>query len=169
MRSNVAATVPPYERWIPALPFIALGAISIVAGGLVAAVTAIAPTRHTSWTAAYLVLVVGVAQLGVGVGQALLAPKVPSSRLITAELLTWDVGNAGVIAGTLMNRVGLVDLGGTLLAISLVLFILGVRGHTGRSRWPLYLYRLLITIVLISIPIGLILSRNTQQVSRRAR
>jgi hypothetical protein len=160
MRYNDAATAPPYERWIPALPFIALGAISIVAGGLVAAVTAIAPTRHATWAAAYLVLVVGVAQLGIGVGQALLAPKIPSSRLITAELLTWDVGNAGVIAGTLMNRVGLVDLGGALLAVSLVLFILGARGHTGRNRWPLYLYRLLITIVLVSIPIGLIISRS---------
>jgi hypothetical protein len=163
MRPNDAATAPPHERWIPALPFIALGAISIVAGGLVAAVTAIAPTRHATWTAGYLVLVVGVAQLGIGVGQALLAPKIPSSRLITAELLTWDVGNAGVIAGTLMNRVGLVDLGGVLLAVSLVLFILGARGHTGKNRWLLYLYRLLITIVLVSIPVGLIISRSAHQ------
>jgi hypothetical protein len=160
MRSNDAATAPPYERWIPALPFIALGAISIVAGGLVAAVTAVSPTRHTTWAAAYLVLVVGVAQLGIGIGQALLAPKIPSSRLITAELLTWDIGNAGVIAGTLMNRVALVDFGGALLAISLVLFILGARGHTGRNRWLLYLYRALITIVLVSIPMGLIISRH---------
>ena len=153
-------TVAPYERWIPALPFIALGAISIVAGGLVAAVTAISPTRHTTWAAAYLVLVVGVAQLGIGTGQALLAPKIPSRGLVMAELLTWDIGNAGVIAGTLMNRTDLVDLGGALLAISLVLFILGARGHTGRKRWLLYLYRLLITIVLVSIPIGLIISRH---------
>lgn len=158
-----AVATPPYERWIPALPFIALGAVSIIAGGLVAAVTAISPTRHATWAAAYLVLVVGVAQLGIGIGQALLAPKAPSSRLITAELLTWDIGNAGVIAGTLMNRVALVDLGGALLAISLVLFIFGARGHTGRNRWPLYLYRALITIVLVSIPIGLIISRSAHQ------
>lgn len=155
--------IAPYERWIPALPFIALGSISIIAGGLLAAVTAISPTRHTTWAAAYLVLVVGVAQLGIGIGQALLAPKLPSSRLIAAELLTWDVGNAGVIAGTLMNRVGLVDLGGALLAVSLVLFLLGVRGHTGRNKWLLYLYRLLITILLVSIPIGLLISRSAQR------
>lgn len=160
MRSNDYATLQPHELWIPALPFIALGTISIVAGGLVAAVTAISPTRHATWAAAYLVLVVGVAQLGIGIGQALLAPKTPSSRLITVELLTWDIGNAGVIAGTLMNRVSLVDLGGGLLAISLVLFLLGARGHTGRRRLPLYLYRLLIAIVLLSIPIGLFISRN---------
>jgi hypothetical protein len=104
--------------------------------------------------------VVGVAQLAIGTGQALLAPQIPSSRLITAELLTWDIGNAGVIAGTLMNRVALVDVGGALLAISLVLFLLGARGHTGRNRWLLYLYRLLITIVLVSIPMGLIISRH---------
>lgn len=156
-------TAAPYERWIPALPFIALGAISIVAGGLVAAVTAISPTRHASWAAGYLVLVVGVAQVGIGAGQALLAPNTPSRGLITAELLSWVIGNAGVIAGTLMNRTTLVDLGGALLAISLVLFILGARGHTGRARWPLYLYRLLITVVLVSIPIGLIISRSPHQ------
>lgn len=150
----------PYERWISALPFIALGATSIVAGGLVAAVTAISPTRHATWAAAYLVLVVGVAQLGIGTGQALLAPTVPSRRLIMVELLAWDIGNAGVIAGTLMSRTALVDMGGILLAISLVLFMVGARGHTGRSRWPLYLYRLLITIVLVSIPIGLVLARR---------
>jgi hypothetical protein len=126
-------------------------------------VTAISPTRHTTWAAAYLVLVVGVAQLGIGTGQALLAPKVPSRGLVMAELLTWDIGNAGVIAGTLMNRTSLVDLGGTLLATSLVLFILGARGHKGRNRWPLYLYRLLITIVLVSIPIGLVISRSAHQ------
>ena len=138
----------------------AMGGISIIAGGLLAAVTAISPTRHATWAAAYLVLVVGVAQLGIGVGQALLAPKTPSSRLITAELLTWDIGNAGVIAGTLLNRVGLVDLGGVLLAVSLILFLLGVRGHAGQKRWLLYGYRLLIAIVLVSIPIGLIISRS---------
>lgn len=162
MKSHDAAA-PSYERLVPALPFVALGTISIVAGGLVAAVTAISPTRHATWAAAYLVLVVGVAQLGIGTGQALLAPRIPSSRLITAELLTWDIGNAGVIAGTLLNRVALVDLGGVLLAISLVLFMVGARGHTGEKRWLLYLYRLLIAIVLVSIPIGLIISRGAHQ------
>jgi len=157
-----AATVPFDKRWVPALPFLALGGLSIVFGGLVAAVTAIAPTRHTTWAAAYLVLVVGVAQLGIGVGQALLAPRLPSPRLITAEVLTWDVGNAGVIAGTLLNRVALVDLGGVLLAVSLVLFLLGARGHARQKRWLLYGYRLLITIVLVSIPIGLYLARVRQ-------
>jgi len=160
MPSHVASTAPHHTRWFPAFPFMAMGGISIIAGGLLAAVTAISPTRHATWAAAYLVLVVGVAQLGIGVGQALLAPKTPSSRLITAELLTWDIGNAGVIAGTLLNRVGLVDLGGVLLAVSLILFLLGVRGHAGQKRWLLYGYRLLIAIVLVSIPIGLIISRS---------
>ncbi len=160
MRSNDAATTEVYERWMPALPFMALGAISIVAGGLLAAVTAISPTRHATWAAAYLVLVVGVAQLGIAAGQALLAPRIPSRRLVLAELLTWDIGNAGVIAGTVMDRVALVDLGGALLAISLVLFIYGARGHSGERRWLLYGYRLLITIVLVSIPVGLVISRG---------
>ncbi len=107
---------------------------------------------------AYLVLVVGVAQVGLGVGQALLATRTPAGRLVTAELLTWNIGNAAVIVGTLAGHVVLVYVGGALLFAGLVLFVLAARGsalHWQRTRWA---FRLIVFILAVSIPIGLTLA-----------
>ncbi|HEX6197148.1 MAG TPA: hypothetical protein VFZ63_13135 [Jiangellaceae bacterium] len=146
-------------RWSAALPLAAAGAASVVAGGLVAAFTAAVPSEHGAWVAAYLVLVAGVAQLGLGVGQALLAPRPPSRRLVAAELIAWNGGSAAVIAGTLLDAVLLVDAGGVLLVFALALLVRGVRGSGRRGGWWLQLYRLLATVVLVSVPIGLLLAR----------
>src|SRR5664280_344044 len=56
-----ATVIEVPARRSAALPFAAVGAACIVAGGLVAAVSAPAPSEHASWAAAYLVLVVGAA------------------------------------------------------------------------------------------------------------
>src|SRR5579875_3107512 len=96
-------------------PFAAFGTACVIAGGLVAAATAPAPSGHGSWAAAYLVLVGGVAQVALGAGQALLAPRSPSRRLVAAEFAGWNAGNAAVLAGTLAGVTPLVDAGGALL------------------------------------------------------
>jgi hypothetical protein len=85
------------------LPFGIVGVICVVAGGLVAAVTAPAATEHGGRAAAYLVLVAGVAQVGLGFGQALLAPGPLSARLVAIEVAVWNLGNAAVLAGTLLG------------------------------------------------------------------
>jgi hypothetical protein len=143
----------------PAVPFAAVGAACVVAGGLVAAATAPAPSEHGSWAAAYLVLVAGVTQVALGVGQALLAPRPPSRRVVTGEITAWNAGNVAVLAGTLLGVAPLVDAGGALLVVALALLTLGVRHQGGRRGWGLRLYRLLIAVVLVSIPIGLLLAR----------
>ncbi|HEY9522757.1 MAG TPA: hypothetical protein VIR33_05925, partial [Thermopolyspora sp.] len=132
----------------------------VIAGGLVAAVTASAPSEHASWAAAYLVLVAGVTQIALGVGQALLATNPASRRVVAGEFTAWNAGNAAVLAGTLAGAIALVDLGGALLVLALALAILAVRGPGRRAGWGLRLYRLLIAIVLVSIPIGLFLART---------
>jgi hypothetical protein len=104
-----------------ALPFAAVGAACIVAGGLVAAVSAPAPSEHASWAAAYLVLVAGAARAALGVGQALLAPRVPSRRTIAVQFTAWNLGNGAVMAGTLAGITSLVDTGGALLVALLLL------------------------------------------------
>lgn len=161
------------------MPFAVLGTLCVVAGGLVAAATAPTPSEHGSWAAAYLVLVAGVAQVGLGVGQAALAVRMPSVASRTAEFVAWNCGNALVIAGTLAGVTALVDAGGALLVATLALLVRGVRGARrtpvvadatttragGRSegprRLPLYAFRVLVLILLVSIPIGLILARTT--------
>jgi hypothetical protein len=135
----------------------------VTAGGVLAAVTAPAPSEHTTWAAAYLVLVGGVAQAGLGLGQAMFATRGTSSRLIAAEVAGWNLGNAAVLAGTLLDLTVLVDFGGVLLVVTLGLLARGLRGGVSPAdragRWLLRGYRLLVLILLISIPVGLVLAR----------
>lgn len=146
--------------WLAAaLPFGAIGAVCVVGGGLVAAVTAAAPAAHGAWTAAYLVLVAGVAQITLGVGQAWLAPVTPSRRILQAELIAWNTGNSAVVLGTLAEVTPLVDLGGVLLVLGLVLLARGVHGGPRRHGPGLLGYRLLVGVLLVSIPFGLVLAR----------
>lgn len=144
-------------RTQPAFPFLAIGGACVIAGGLTAAVTAHAPSENATWAAAYLVLVAGVAQVAFGSGQAWLAGQRPSPRLLAGELATWNLGNAAVIAGTVSGVTPAVDIGGVLLVIALALLLAAARGPR-RAGWPLALYRALIVIVLVSIPVGLVLA-----------
>lgn len=130
-------------------------------GGLASAATAMHPTEHTAWAVAYLVLVGGVAQVGLGGAQLLLAPPDRSGRGVTAELACWNVGNAAVLAGVLAAVNALVDLGGALLVAALVLAVLGVRGApgVGAHRGLLHGFRALVVLLALSIPAGLLLAQ----------
>ncbi len=141
-----------------AAPAAALGTACIVAGGLVAAVRAADPSEHGTWAAAYLVLVAGVAQVALAAGQALLAPRTPPTRTLAAELIAWNTGNAAVLVGTLGGATVLVDVGGALLTVALALLVSVVRSAGRRRGWALYAFRLLVLILLVSIPIGLVLA-----------
>jgi hypothetical protein len=156
MSENIPVRLP--GRRSPALPFAASGAACIILGGLLSAAIAPAPTEHGSWAVAYLVLVGGLAQVALGTGQALLAPAAPSRRVVRSEMTGWNAGNAAVLVGTLLGFTWLADFGGAFLVASLVLVIRQVRGAARRPAWPLYLYRGLVALVLVSIPVGLVLA-----------
>ncbi|MDO5710133.1 MAG: hypothetical protein Q4P32_00120 [Micrococcales bacterium] len=140
------------------MPFVGVGLAAVVAGGLIAAAIAHAPTEPLVWLVAYLVLVVGVAQAGLGIGQFWLADHLLTPARLWAQFTLYNLGNAGVIAGTLLNLPLLVDAGGVLLAVALIGFIVGSRGagDLGTLRW---LYRILIVLLLISVLIGLLLAQ----------
>jgi hypothetical protein len=138
--------------------FVAVGLGCIVAGGLVAAVTAPTGFPAGSWVAAYLVLVAGVAQIGLGAGQSLFAVRVPSPPVVVSELLAWNVGSAAVITGTLIGSALVVGVGGLGLAVALGLFLYAVRRSRRGRRWQLMLYRALTALLAVSIPVGLFLS-----------
>ncbi|HEY5182168.1 MAG TPA: hypothetical protein VIJ07_20760 [Dermatophilaceae bacterium] len=108
------------------------------------------------WAVAYLVLVAGIAQLALGIGQALLAEPAPSRRILVGEVITWNLGNTAVLAGTVSALAALTDAGGLLLVVALALQLGGTRG--ARVGWLLRAYQSLILIVLVSIPIGLLLA-----------
>ena len=157
------------DRWIvPVWPWLVLGLVTTVAGGLVAAAVAHAPTEKPVWASSYLVLVAGLGQLGLALGRALLAPRPPTSGAVARDFGVFALGNAGVVVGTLTDALWLVDVGGVLLVVSLALMVWGVRAgveaveHRPRRWvvWLLWLYRVLVVVLLISIPVGLVLARR---------
>ncbi|MGH3266573.1 MAG: hypothetical protein ACRDNS_31805, partial [Trebonia sp.] len=87
-----------------------------------------------------------------------LASRPPGRRALVAELVGWNAGNAAVLAGTLLAATWLADVGGVLLVAALALAFAGIRGAVRHPSWPLHLYRGLIALVLVSIPVGLVLA-----------
>lgn len=140
---------------------VGLGAGCVVGGGLASAATAFAPTEHTAWAVAYLVLVGGVAQVGLGLAQILFSRPGGSGAVVAAETALWNVGNAAVLAGVLASTAVLVDIGGALLVVALALAVYGVRGARGTGGWrvALFTFRVLVILLLLSIPAGLLLAR----------
>lgn len=148
---------PPMSR--PAvIPFVLIGSLSIVLGGLLSAISAGTPSYLSSWSVAYLVLVAGVGQIVLGLGQALLATVQLSPRLIAAQVLTFNIASVAVLAGTAISQTVLVYLGCGVFLISLALFVWGVRSSRAHNKFALYGFRTMLVILLISTPIGLILS-----------
>lgn len=143
------------ERWRRSTPLFVAGAAAIVVGGLVAAVTRPTGWDDGSWVAAFLVLVMGVAQIGIGAGQAHLGTGAATSRTVLAEAMTWNLGSLGVVVGTLASSPPLVSLASLILLVALVIALLAVRESTDRWVTP---YRALLVVVGASIPIGVMLS-----------
>lgn len=145
----------------PLLPFLVVGTACVIAGGLVSAATAPNPSEHGSWAAAYLVLVAGVAQIGLGAGQAMFGGRT-SQRTVLAEIAGWNLGNAAVLAGTLADVGVVVDLGGAALLVVLVLLLRGALTGSGGSAGRPWLFRgycALLALLIVSIPVGLVLER----------
>lgn len=149
-------TGPP--RWMQAVSVpLVIGAGAVIAGGLVAAVTGPAGWERGAWVAAYLVLVVGVAQLGLAAGLAWLSDPAPTRQLVGFGVVVWNLGHAAVLAGTLERVTWVVDAGGVLTLMALLGALLAVRPE--RRGWLLWAYRALVVVVLVSVPVGLVLAR----------
>ncbi len=132
--------------------------LAVLAGGLVAAAGGEAPSRHLSWASAYLVLVCGLAQVFLG-GVQFLATTPSSPPLLAWQSVTFNLGNAGVLAGTLSGFWPVLDVGGAVLLVSLGLFAWATRSLDG--RWPLLgaAYRVALVLLAVSVPIGCVLAR----------
>ncbi len=156
---TASALSGPAARRSAAAPFLWMGVAGTVAGGVLAAATAYYPSFHASWATAYLVLVVGVAQVGLGVGQAFMAERVPAAATVMSEFLLFNLGNAAVLIGSMLDSNWLTDVGGLLLLPPLVMMLLSVRRRSPGPRWAVVAYRALMVVLLVSIPTGLVLAR----------
>lgn len=140
-------------------PFNVIGMVSIVSGGMLTAFTARRPARFTAWLSAYLVLVSGVVQYGLANGWQQLGLQ--SRGIAIAAFVAYNVGNAAVMTGTAAKshprrHVALVNTGGAILAISMVLLLWSVR-HAEVTSTLVWL-TILTIIILVSMPAGLVLS-----------
>lgn len=135
-----------------------IGGASVVIGGLLSAATAPAPSYTASWAVAYIVLVAGVAQVVLGIGQGHLAPTQPSGRVVAIEVIAFNLANVAVLVGTVMAAAWVVDSGAAFLIVALALFIWSVRGAGSRNRWMFYGFRAVIVVVVVTTPIGLVIA-----------
>ncbi len=140
------------------VPFVAIGAVSTIAGGIAAAVTGPTGWEHGSWVAAFMVLVTGVGQIGLGIGQAFLSEVQPSAIRVAVEATTLNAGAALVVAGTLASHSWLVSIGALVFASALVVFALTTWSHETRHRWVGAAYVTLLVVLIMSTPVGIALS-----------
>ena len=143
------------ERGPAGLPFAIIGFSAIVAGGLLSAFSARGASYHSAWAVAYLVLVVGVAQIALGWGQAAVSGAESRPARVASEALLFNLGSAGVIVGTLVGTTLLVDAGSVLLVVALWLFALAPRGVRVRL-WQIVGYRVLIVFLALSVVVGIV-------------
>jgi len=142
----------------PARAFRIVGAVAIVLGGILAAVTGPLQLGKGSWAAAYLVLVAGAAQYVMGAALTRWRPA-GSTTARWCWFALWNLGHLGVIGGTVAGSTATVFVGSGLLVIALVLAFLaslGTRVETDRTL--LLGYRVLLVLLAVSIPVGMVLS-----------
>ncbi|MFE6733924.1 hypothetical protein [Microbacterium sp. NPDC057650] len=132
-----------------------VGVVMVVLGGLLAAVTGPLELAKGSWAAAYLVLVAGVTQVAMGVALRRWGGRVGAAWW---QFVLWNLGNAAVILGTLLASPALVFVGSAALVAALALaFLATLRGARTQDRMLLIGYRLLLVLVVVSIPVGMVL------------
>jgi len=139
-----------------------VGILAIIAGGLLAGFSAKHPTTFPVWASAYLVLVVGVLQVGFGRGLQRLASGASQTAALWA-FAVYNIGNLLVILGTALKYAGtptpsIIAGGGTLLVVAMLLLCYAIRNaEKSRIRTGFYI---IVAIVIVSMPIGLVLARQ---------
>ena len=137
------------------------GAVSIVLGGLVAAINSATPFDHGSWLAAYLVLVAGVSQLVLGIGSLALLANRPSPATTRMQLGLWNLGNVAVAGGVFAGAPAVVVAGSAALLVALASFAISVgRGRRDARGWVLAYHANVIALA-VSVGIGCALAGAT--------
>lgn len=139
--------------------FVILGTIAVVGGGLMSAAIAPHPSYHGSWAVAYIVLVLGVAQLALGVAQTAVTGGTTRSGTITAQVIAFNVGGVATLVGTLMGAAPVLWVGAVLQVIALVLFLVAT-AH-GRRGATVIVARIITILLLVSTPVGIVLQAVT--------
>lgn len=144
--------------------FLVISIIAIIWGGLLSASTASHPTRYSVWASAYLVLVVGITQLGlVYYWQRL---NISSSALAITALIIFNIGNLIVLFGRFLKQsshwsLSWITLGSILLAIAVIM--LGVNASGTAVTSSLSWYFILLLVILFGAFAGVIMSARPEK------
>lgn len=168
-----APTVSGRHRELsPASVLTVIGCCCVVLGGLVAAVAEPLDLARGSWVAAYLVLVGGVAQCAMGHARSWTAAAAQPRRWGWVQIGAWNLGNTEVIGGTPAGRAPVVDLGAVLLVVAVAIALRSKRSRTAPAApgpavtrvhpFAHRAYRALLVVLVVSIPVGMVLSHLRQ-------
>lgn len=155
-RSDVAVC----ELRAPAavLPFAAVALGAVVSGGLVAAASRPLDWERGPWLAAFLVLVVGVGQAGLAVGQWAASRGAIPASVIATELALANAGAACVVLGTLLTSPVTTTAGSLAFATAVAVFARHSTGDGWHRPWVRRSYVGLVALLGASIPVGIALS-----------
>ncbi|HEX7324399.1 MAG TPA: hypothetical protein VF292_03460 [Rhodanobacteraceae bacterium] len=154
MSSSLAVSPSGARRWLAAAPFIVTGAIAVAAWVALALVAAPLLAAEGGWLAAYLGLIAGAAQVALGGGQAWLALQPPEFEHCAYAWAALNLGNVGIIAGSLLGAFWIVVAGTAAFVLALALFTLGVR-RTARPLARVPYWALLVFLAVMAL-VGLI-------------
>ncbi len=146
------------RTWRESRAVVLVGTVCTVAGGLLAAVSRPLDIGLGPWASAFLVLVGGMAPIGLMVGQSLLATAPVPARLRRGEITSWYAGVAATLVGSFVAGPAVTTLGAVLLAVALALFLAGTRSQGRERRFWRGIYRALVVVVLAGAPIGAVLA-----------
>jgi nitrite reductase (NO-forming) len=149
--------------------FFAGGIVFMLAGAAAAVTNAITGTWWLHWVSLHLVFVGGISQLVLGAGQfftcAFLATSPPSRRMIGAQVAAWNIGAVLVATGYPTNTTLLLEAGGVLLGVGLVLFAVALvqmeRRSVQQARWALRWYEASAACLGVGALLGVLMARGT--------
>jgi heme A synthase len=107
--------------------------------------------------AAFLALVLGLAQALIGTARVLLPPRPPEVATTTSEALAFDAAGLAVLAGTLLDRPAVTTAGGALLLGVLVVWARAERRSVLRGPWR-WVFRGMVSVLALSVPVGVALA-----------
>ncbi|WP_308491521.1 hypothetical protein [Microbacterium terrisoli] len=138
-----------------ALPFAIMGTIAVVGGSLLSAALAPNPSYHGNWAVAYIVLVAGVGQIVLGVGQAAVTAGRVRPAVVAVQALMLNLGAVATVIATVDDIAALLYLAAVMQIVALVGF-LWVTRHVARGL-TLMALRIVAVLLLISVPTGVVL------------
>lgn len=138
-----------------ALPFAIMGTIAVVGGSLLSAALAPTPSYHGNWAVAYIVLVAGVGQIVLGVGQTATTAGRVRRAVVVMQVLLLNLGSVATVIATVGDIRVLLYVAAALQLIALISFLWATR-HGARGL-TLVALRTVTVLLVISIPIGIVL------------